>query len=88
MATRHGAKIYVQLLLDPNRAKLLQEIAEEQGKRPTAIMRDILYAHLERVLPSSVYGEAAAKDNAVWRESVRNRVKGRAKKAGEKVTDQ
>ena len=88
MAPRHGAKIYVQLLLDPNRAKLLQEIAEEQGKRPTAIMRDILYAHLERVLPSSVYGEAAAKDNAVWRESVRNRVKGRAKKAGEKVTDQ
>ena len=87
MATRHGAKIYVQLLLDPNRAKLLQEIAEEQGKRPTAIMRDILYAHLERVLPSSVYGEAAAKDNAVWRESVRNRVKGRAKKAEEKVAE-
>ena len=49
-------------------------------------MRDMLYSHLERVLPSSVYGEAAAKDNAVWRESVRNRVKGRAKKAEEKVT--
>ncbi len=85
MATRHGAKIYVQLLLDPHRAKLLQDIATEQGKRPTAAMRDMLYSHLERVLPSSVYGEAAAKDNAVWRESVRNRVKGRAKKAEEKV---
>ena len=85
MATRHGAKIYVQLLLDPNRAKLLQDIAAEQNKRPTAAMRDMLYSHLERVLPSSVYGEAAAKDNAVWRESVRNRVKGRAKKAEEKV---
>ena len=80
MATRHGAKIYVQLLLDPNRAELLQDIASEQGKRPTAVMRDILYSHLERTLPSSVYGEAAAKDHAVWRESVSNRVKGRSKK--------
>ena len=58
-------------------------MATEQGKRPTAVMRDILYMHLERVLPSSVYGEAAAKDHAVWRESVRNRVKGRVKKTDE-----
>lgn len=85
MATRHGAKIYVQLLLDPNRAELLLQMAEEQStegnkKRPTDLMRDILYSHLERTLPSSVYGEAAAKDHAVWRESVSNRVKGRSKK--------
>jgi hypothetical protein len=80
MATRHGAKIYVQLLLDPNRAKLLQDLAGEQNKRTTAVMRDILYSYLERTLPSSVYGEAAAKDHAVWRESVSNRVKGRSKK--------
>ena len=83
MATRHGAKIYVQLLLDPNRAKLLQDLAGEQNKRTTAVMRDILYSYLERTLPSSVYGEAAAKDHAVWRESVSNRVKGRSKKKKE-----
>ena len=83
MATRHGAKVYVQLLLDPNRAELLQSMAAEEGKRPTAVMRDILYSHLERVLPSSVYGEAAAKDHAVWKQSVRNRVKGRSKKTQE-----
>ena len=83
MATRHGAKIYVQLLLDPNRAKLLQELAGEQNKRTTAMMREILYSYLERTLPSSVYGEAAAKDHAVWRESVSNRVKGRSKKKKE-----
>ena len=86
MATRHGSKTYYQLLLDPHRAELLQEIAKEQGKRTTDAMREMLYAHLERVLPSSVYNEAAAKDNAVWKQSVRNRVKGRAKKAEEKVT--
>ena len=58
-------------------------MAAEEGKRPTAVMRDILYSHLERVLPSSVYGEAAAKDHAVWKQSVRNRVKGRSKKTQE-----
>ena len=81
MATRHGAKVYFQLLLDPNRAELLQNMALEEGKRPTDVMREMLYSHLERVLPSSVYGEAAAKDHAVWKQSVRNRVKGRSKKA-------
>lgn len=83
MTTRHGAKIYVQLLLDPNRAQLLQDIADEQGMRCTALMREILYSHLERTLPSSAYGEAAAKDHAIWRESVSNRVKGRSKKKAE-----
>ena len=83
MATRHGSKVYLQLLLDPNRAKLLEQLAQEQNKRTTAVMRDILYSHLERTLPSSVYGEAAAKDHAVWRESVSNRVKGRSKKKKE-----
>ena len=83
MATRHGSKVYLQLLLDPNRAKLLEQLAQEQNKRTTAVMRDILYSYLERTLPSSVYGEAAAKDHAVWRESVSNRVKGRSKKKKE-----
>jgi len=83
LATRHGSKVYLQLLLDPNRAKLIEQLAQEQNKRTTAVMREILYAHLERTLPSSVYGEAAAKDHAVWRESVSNRVKGRSKKKKE-----
>jgi len=83
LSTRHGAKIYVQLLLDPNRAELLQDMAEEQGKRSTALMREILYSHLERTLPSAVYGEAEARDHAVWRESVSNRVNGRTRRRKE-----
>jgi hypothetical protein len=83
LASIHGSKVYYQLLLDPNRAKLLQDMAAERNKRPTAVMREILYLHLERTLPSSTYGEAAAKDHAVWRESVSNRVKGRTKKKEE-----
>jgi hypothetical protein len=36
-------------------------------------------AYLERELPASVYKQALAADEAVWRQSVRNRVEGRAK---------
>lgn len=79
MALRHGTKSYFQLLLDNNRAQLLMELAGEQGIRATALARDAIYAHLETVLPSSVYNEAKAKDEARWRESVRKRVEGREK---------
>ena len=79
MALRHGKKAYFQLLLDRNRAELLQELAGEQGIRATALARDAIYAHLETVLPSSTYNEAKAKDEALWRESVRKRVDGREK---------
>ena len=66
-------------MLDRNRAELLQELAGEQGVRATALARDAIYAHLETVLPSSTYNEAKAKDEALWRESVRKRVDGREK---------
>ena len=79
MALRHGKKAYFQLLLDRNRAELLQELAGEQCVRATALARDAIYAHLETVLPSSTYNEAKAKDEALWRESVRKRVDGREK---------
>ena len=79
MALQHGKKAYFQLLLDANRAKLLQDLAGEQGQRATAVAREAIYSHLETVLPSSVYNEAKAKDEALWRESVRRRVDGREK---------
>lgn len=79
MAIRHGNKTYMQILLDPHRAKLLIELAEEKNVRPTALIRDMVYRCLERDLPSSVYNEAVAKDAATWRESVRKRVEGRMK---------
>ncbi len=77
MALKHGNKIYLQLLLDPNRAKLVLEQAKGNGIRATAWIRDAVYKELERELPASVYKEAKAKDEAVWRESVRRRVEGR-----------
>ena len=77
MALRHGNKTYLQILLDPHRAKLVTERAKENGQRATAWIRDAVYKELERQLPASTYKEAQAKDEAVWRESVRRRVEGR-----------
>ena len=77
MALRHGNKIYLQLLLDPNRARLVQERARDRNIRATAWIREAVYEKLERICTASEYKEARAKDEAVWRESVRRRVEGR-----------
>ena len=62
----------------------MEEIAAEMKIRSTELIRRFVYAALERELPSSVYNEAAAADEAVWRQAVRNRVKGRTKNREEK----
>jgi hypothetical protein len=77
MALKHGNKTYLQILLDPNRAKLVLDQASLEGIRATAWVRQAVYNELRRQLPASVYKEAAAQDEAVWRESVRRRVEGR-----------
>jgi hypothetical protein len=86
MATAHGKKRYLQILLDPHRHELLSKLAAEKidphtqnEMKTTALIRYMVYEALERALPSSVYREAEAADAAVWRQSVRNRVKGRSK---------
>tara|TARA_R100000458_G_scaffold21957_1_gene19718 strand:- start:116 stop:373 length:258 start_codon:yes stop_codon:yes gene_type:complete len=78
MALKHGNKTYFQILLDPNRAKLVMDQASLDGVRATAWVRKAVYNELRRQLPSSVYKEARAQDEAVWRESVRKRVEGRS----------
>ena len=79
MAIRHGNKTYMQILLDPHRARLLFDLAKKSSVRPTAWIRNAVYKALEREYPSAVHNEAAAKDEAAWRASVRKRVEGRIK---------
>lgn len=79
----HGNKRYLQILLDPNRAKFLDEIAAERGVRVTALVRDVLYEFLKKNVEKSRYELALAKDEAIWAQTVRNRVAGRTKKKSE-----
>ncbi|MFZ9276187.1 MAG: hypothetical protein ACO23U_04190 [Candidatus Fonsibacter ubiquis] len=77
MPLRHGSKIYCQLLLDANRYKLAEQLAAAEGKKVTGMLREMVYAALEKALPASEYKAALAADEAVWRESVKKRVEGR-----------
>ena len=79
MAGQHGSRRYYQVLLQPNRAQLVEEIAAEKGIRATELIRRMTYDGLERELPASQYKQALAEDQAVWAQAVRNRVEGRAK---------
>ena len=53
VAGQHGSRRYYQVLLQPNRAKLVEEIAAEKGIRATELIRRMTYDWLERELPAS-----------------------------------
>jgi hypothetical protein len=77
MPLRHGQKFYCQLLLDRHRYDLVEKLANRENKRPTALLREMVYAALEKALPLSEYKAAEAADRAAWAESVKRRVEGR-----------
>ena len=77
MATKHGNKVYIQLLLDPARASLLQKLADEKGLKLSAIARDAVYSWIGSHTESTVFEAAEAQDHAQWRESVQKRLDGR-----------
>ena len=77
MPLNHGNKFYCQLLLDPHRYKLAEQLAAAEGKKVTGLLREMVYAALEKALPASEYKAAQAADEAAWRESVKKRVQGR-----------
>lgn len=79
MPIQHGQKWYCQLLLDKNRYKLAERLAEKEGKKVTALMRDMVYAALEEAVSGTEYKAAEAADRAAWAESIRRRVRGRMK---------
>jgi hypothetical protein len=79
MPVRQGGKYYAQVLLDLNRYKLLEELAQSEGKKVTALIREFTYQALEQQVPASDYKAAEAADTALWAESVRRRVQGRQK---------
>ena len=83
MAATHGRRRYLQILLEPTRAELLDEMAKEKGMRLTGLAREMIYDGIRRATSVPVYKEAEARDQAIWRESVRNRIEGRTKKRKE-----
>jgi hypothetical protein len=77
MAKVHGSKRHYQLLLDPHRAELLEDLAAAQGKRPAALARELVYSAIKRSTESATYHLAEAQDQALRRTSIQNQVRGR-----------
>ena len=83
MPLKHGSKIYCQLLLDTNRYKLAEKLAEERGVRVTGMLREFVYSALSQIQPQE-YDTAKAADEEAWKESVQQRVEGRQRSKQEK----
>lgn len=83
MPLKHGSKIYCQLLLDTNRYKLAEKLAEERGVRVTGMLREFVYSALSQIQPQD-YDSAKAADEEVWKESVQRRVEGRLRSKQDK----
>lgn len=77
----HGQKRYLQLLLDPARAALLDRIAEAKQVRTSAYVRELVYEALERLVPPEAYDKALAEDAALRAASVQRQLAGRRKQA-------
>ena len=80
MALKHGNKSYYQVLIDPNRAELIEKLADKLGIKSTAWIRNLIYEELELEVPRSEYKTAEAKDKLIWRETVQRRIAGRKQK--------
>ena len=77
MATKHGNKVYIQLLLDPARAMLLEQIAEDKGMKLSALARQAIYDWVGFMTEPEVLKAAEELDEARWRQSVQKRLDGR-----------
>jgi hypothetical protein len=75
----HGNRKHLQILAAPNRAKLFIDYCQNTlKKKPSAVLRDILYDFLVKVIPEKDYAEAKDLDDKEWDKSIQNRLEGRA----------
>ena len=75
----HGNRKHLQVLVAPNRAKLFEDYAiNVLKKKPSALLRDILYDFLSKNISPQEYEEAKILDDEDWKQSVQNRLEGRA----------
>ena len=85
MATKHGNRVYIQVLLEPFRGELFMKEAEAQGVKPSALIRQLVYDYLAETTEEQPYLEALARDKQKWQEAVDARLEGRAMNRRSKI---
>ena len=77
MATKHGNRVYIQVLLETFRGELFIEKAETLGIKPSALIRKLVYEYLASVTGEEAYAEAKHNDEQKWQDAVKARIRGR-----------
>ncbi len=85
MATKHGNRVYIQVLLEPFRGELFMQEADAQGVKPSALIRQLVYDYLAETTEEQPYLEALARDKQKWQEAVDARLEGRAMNRRSKI---
>ncbi len=68
-----GNKKSFQVLLDPNRAELLKNIAEEHKEKATSLLRETAYRYIKSKVDPEEYEEAKNRDESLWSDAVSTR---------------
>ena len=85
MATKHGNRVYIQVLLEPFRGELVMQEADAQGIKPSALIRQLVYDYLAENTKEETYCEALVNDKQKWQDAVDARLEGRARNRRSKV---
>ena len=86
MATKHGNRVYIQVLLEPFRGELFMQEANAKGIKPSALIRQLVYDYLEKNTDQQNYCEALANDKQKWQDAVDSRLEGRRKMRNYRMT--
>jgi hypothetical protein len=86
MATKHGNRVYIQVLLEPFRGELFMQEAKAQGIKPSALIRQLVYNYLAENTDENTYCEALASDKQKWQDAVDSRLEGRRKMRNYRMT--
>ena len=79
MATKHGNRVYIQVLLEPYQGELFMEEAAALGIKPSALIRNLVYDYLASMTDEESYADAQMNDKKKWQDAVDARLEGRAK---------
>ena len=64
--------------MNPNRGRLVKQLAEEKGMKVSEVIREAIYEHLRKNLSKELYSSAVIDDQNYWKQVVDNRLEGRA----------
>ena len=79
MATKHGNRVYIQVLLEPNRGELFMKEAAALGVKPSALIRDLVYDYVASMTNEEAYTDALLNDRKKWQDAIDARLEGRAR---------